>query len=285
MKKRKLIGRMVGLVSLGLFLTACGNQQKAADVTEKTNLEEKQTITVGTSPGPYSELFLTAVKPILEKDGYQVKEVAFDALLQADVALNEGEIDFNVDQHTAYLQNFNENSEAHLTGIVAVPTVPAGLFGGRKQSLEEVAIKDVIAIPQDPSNMARALLILQKAGWITLDSAVEPIEATPSDIVENKFDLTINALDSAQIPRSLADVDYAIIPGSIVYSANIPAETSLLSEDILKNYELVVTVDEKNADTDWAKAIVAAYKSDEFAAYLEKENTNHYWFIPADLKK
>ncbi|NLM66486.1 MAG: metal ABC transporter substrate-binding protein [Enterococcus sp.] len=285
MKKSKLFKRIVGFISLGIFLTACGNNQKAADATENTGGEAKQTITVGTSPGPYSELFLTAVKPILEKEGYQIKEVAFDALLQADVALNDGDIDFNVDQHTAYLNNFNENSDANLTGIVSIPTVPAGIFGGRKQSLAEVEAGDVVAIPQDPSNMARALLILQKAGWITLDSAIEPIAATPSNIVENKLNLTINELDSAQIPRSLADVDYAIIPGSIVYSANIPAEKSLLSEDILKNYELVVTVDGKNANTDWAKAIVAAYKSDEFAEYLAKENTNNYWFIPEDLQK
>ena len=91
-------------------------------------------------------------------------------------------------------------------------------------------------------------------------------------------------MDSAQIPRSLEDFDYGVIPGSFVYSADIPAEDSLLSEDILKEYELVVTVDKKNADAKWAQAIVDAYKSDTFAKFLEKENTNNYWFIPEDLK-
>ena len=285
MKRKNRLGRIILVVTLGIFLTACAKESVSEKELKDAGADEKQVITVGTSPGPYSELFLTAVKPILEKEGYEVEQVDFDALLQADIALDEGEIDFNVDQHTAYLENFNENSDAQLTGIVSIPTVPAGIFGGRKSSLAEVEEGDVIAIPQDPSNMARALLILQKADWITLDPAVEPIDATPSDIIENKWHLTINEVDSAQIPRSLSDIDYGVIPGSIVYSADIPAENSLLSEEILKNYELVVTVDKKNAQTEWAQAIVAAYQSDAFAAYLKEENKNNYWFIPEDLKK
>jgi D-methionine transport system substrate-binding protein len=246
-----------------LLLSGCGNTNK----TENTNIR------VGTSPGPYSELFLEGIKPILEKEGYQVTETAFDALLQADVALNEGEIDVNVDQHTAYLENFNENSEANLVGLVSIPTVPAGLFGGRKDSLKQVEEGDTIAIPEDASNTARALLLLEKAGWIKLDETIEPVAATTSNIKENPLDLDIVAMDSAQIPRSLQDIDFGVIPGSIVYSAEIPAENSLLSEDILKEYELVVTVDKKNANEQWAKDIVAAYKSDEFADFFKRKKS------------
>ena len=95
-------------------------------------------------------------------------------------------------------------------------------------------------------------MLLEKVGWIKLDEKVEPIEATTSNIVENPLNLDVVAMDSAQIPRSLQDIDFGVIPGSIVYSANIPAEDSLLSEDILKQYELVVTVDKKNAEHQWA---------------------------------
>ncbi|KAF1305208.1 metal ABC transporter substrate-binding protein [Enterococcus saccharolyticus] len=273
MKKLFTIGT-IGLVST-LLLTGCGSGDET----------ENKEIRVGTSPGPYSELFLDGIKPILEEDGYTVKETPFDALLQADVALNDGDIDVNVDQHTAYLENFNENSDANLVGLVSIPTVPAGIFGGRKDNLDAVEEGDVVAIPDDASNAARALLLLEKAGWITLDENVDPIEATSSNIAENPLNLDIVEMNSAQIPRSLEDIDYGVIPGSIVYSADIPAEDSLLSEDILKEYELVVTVDEENADTDWAKAIVDAYKSDEFAEFLKGENENNYWFIPADLQQ
>lgn len=273
--KKSVLSGIVGLIGTVLLLSGCGNTNK----TENTNIR------IGTSPGPYSELFLEGIKPILEKEGYQVTETAFDALLQADVALNEGEIDVNVDQHTAYLENFNENSEANLVGLVSIPTVPAGLFGGRKDSLKQVEEGDTIAIPEDASNTARALLLLEKAGWIKLDETIEPVAATTSNIKENPLDLDIVAMDSAQIPRSLQDIDFGVIPGSIVYSAEIPAENSLLSEDILKEYELVVTVDKKNANEQWAKDIVAAYKSDEFADFLKGKNQDNYWFIPADLQK
>lgn len=273
--KKSVLSGVIGLVGAVLLLAGCGKSNEAANTT----------IRVGTSPGPYSELFLEGIKPILEKEGYTVTETAFDALLQADVALNEGEVDVNVDQHTAYLENFNENSDANLVGLVSIPTVPAGIFGGRKDSLKQVEEGDTIAIPEDASNTARALLLLEKVGWIKLDEKVEPIAATTSNIVENPLNLDVVAMDSAQIPRSLQDIDFGVIPGSIVYSANIPAEDSLLSEDILKQYELVVTVDKKNAEQQWAKDIVAAYKSDEFAEFLKGKNKNNYWFIPADLQK
>lgn len=274
MKKRVLVSHLVGTFAAILLLVGCG---------ESSQTETKE-IRIGTSPGPYSQLFLDGIQPILEDQGYTVEETSFDALLQADVALNDGDVDVNVDQHTAYLENFNENSEADLVGLISIPTVPAGIFGGRKNNLEDIKENDIVAIPEDASNTARALLLLEKAGWIKLDENVEPIVATSSNIVENPLNLDIVEMDSAQIPRSLQDIDFGVIPGSIVYSADIPAEDSLLSEDILKQYELVVTVDEKNAEADWAKAIVAAYQSDEFASFLAEQNKNNYWFIPEDLQ-
>ena len=160
----------------------------------------------------------------MEEEGYTVTETTFDALLQADVALNDGDVDVNVDQHTAYLENFNENSDANLVGLVSIPTVPAGIFGGRKDQLEDIKKGDTIAIPVDASNTARALLLLEKAGWIKLDPDVEPIAATSSNIAENPLELNVVEMDSAQIQRSLEDIDYGVIPGSIVYNNDIPTD-------------------------------------------------------------
>ncbi|MFV0557173.1 MAG: MetQ/NlpA family ABC transporter substrate-binding protein, partial [Enterococcus sp.] len=200
------------------------------------------------------------------------------------VALSQGEIDLNVDQHTAYLENFNANQDTHLTGITPIPTVPAGLFGGLQNDLQKITKGSIIGIPDDPSNTARALLLLEKAEWITLDESVDPIKATADNIKDNPYDLDIVQLNSAQIPRSLEDFDYAVIPGSIVYSSGHKAEDSLLSEDVKKQYELVATVDEKNDDSDWAQAVIDAYHSDDFKEFLDQENTDGYWFIPAELK-
>lgn len=265
------------LIVFSVFLVACSSSDSGEG-------EEKTTITVGTSPGPYSELFLDAIKPILEDEGYTIETVDFTELLQADIALQEGSIDLNVDQHTAYYTNFNNERDANLVGITPIPTVPTGIYPGRKASLDDVAEGDIVAIPQDPSNAARAYALLQKAGWITLEEGIELVQATQNHIVENVHRIEIREMDSAQIPRALEDIDYAVIPGSIVYASGIDASTSLLHEDILKDLELVAVVDEKNKDTEWAQAVVEAYRSDEFKAYMEEHNQDGYWFIPEEIR-
>ena len=244
----------------------------------------KRLLKVGTSPGPYSELFLDAIQPILEEEGFTIERTDFTELLQADIALDEGSIDLNVDQHTAYYENFNQEKGANLTKITPIPTVPTGIFPGKKKSLEEISEGDVIGIPKDPSNAARAYAILQKADLITLEDDVELVKATKNNIAENKLNLDIQEMDSAQIPRALDDLDYGVIPGSIVYASGLDASESLLQEDILKDLELVAVIDEKNKETNWAKAVKAAYESDTFKEYMEEHNKDNYWFIPEEIR-
>jgi len=260
-----------------VLLAACGSESSGDG-------EDKTTIKVGTSPGPYSELFIDAIVPILEDEGYTIETTDFTELLQADIALDEGSIDLNVDQHTAYYENFNNEKGANLTSITPIPTVPTGIFPGRKDSLDDIEEGDVIGIPKDPSNAARAYAVLQKAGLITLEEDVELVKVTQNDIVENKLNLDIQEMDSAQIPRALEDLDYGVIPGSIVYASGLDASLSLLHEDILKDLELVAVVDEKNKDTNWAQAVKSAYESDEFKAYMEEHNQEDYWFIPEEIR-
>lgn len=282
MKKNFLYKALIGLTigALAIGMVGCGS---AADKTDATNTEKKS-ITIGVSPGPYNELFDKAVKPILEKEGYEIKGVEFSDLLQSEVALTEGSVDFNVSQHTAYANNYNKEKNGDLVPIVHIPTVPAGLFSNKHNSLGEVKQGSKVAIPKDPSNAARAFRVLAKAGWIKLKENANPTTLTINDISENVYGIEILEMESTQIPRALDDLDYAVIPGSVVYSSKMDAEKSLLSEDVSKDLELVVVVSEKNKDSKWAKDIVAAYKSDEFKKYLEENNKNNYWFIPDELK-
>ncbi|MBX4133751.1 hypothetical protein JMI89_08925 [Frischella sp. Ac48] len=246
--------------------------------------QDNQLIRVGTSPGPYSELFLQAIKPILEKQGYTIKTIEFVNLRQADVALDYGDVDINVDQHTAYYQDFNRNSGSDLIGITKIPTVPAGLYTGKKTALNQVTSGDTVAIPLDPSNAARAYMLLQKAGWITLKNGIDPTKISARDVVENKYGINIIEMDSATIPRALPDLEYAVITGSIVYAAKIDAKKALLREDILEPLILVATVKQTNQNTPWAKAVVAAYHSAAFKQYMKEHNSDNYWFIPEELK-
>lgn len=241
------------------------------------------TIRYGKSQGPYTELFEAAIIPILKKEGYTVEGTDFSELLTADIALNDGDVDVNVEQHTAYAENFNASYNGDLTPICPIPTVPAGIFSATHTSLDEITDGAKVAVPNDASNTARAYVLLQKAGWITLDSSVDLAVVTQDDITENPHNIEFTEMASLNIPSALQDFDFAVITGSIVYNAGIDASTALLTEDVLPQLILQVVVKKDNADTDWAKAIAAAYHSDEFKEYMDKNN-NGLWYIPDELK-
>ena len=274
-----IIGLTAGTLMLGLV--GCGS---SASSDAKANTSEKKNIKIGISPGPYSELFTDAVKPILEKNGYTIEATNFSDLRQADVALTEGSIDLNVDQHTAYVTNFNKETNGKLTPITPIPTVPAGIFSNKHTSIKEVANGQKVAIPKDPSNTARAFRLLKKAGWVKIKEGANPTTLTLNDVSENTYNLDITLMESAQIPRALDDIDFAVLPGSIVYASKIDPSKSILAEDVSKELELTAVVDEKNKDSKWAKDVVAAYKSQEFKAYMAEHNKNNYWFIPEEIK-
>lgn len=266
MKKKLLSALLLG----ALVLTGCGSSGNDSD---------DKVIKYGKAAGPYTVLFEDAIIPILEEQGYEFECVEFSDLLQNDTALNEGEIDVNVEQHTAYMNNFNESQDGDLVALTAIPTVPAGIFSDTHDSLDEIKNGAKIAVPNDASNTSRAYALLQKAGWITLDDSKDLATVTQDDIVENKYGLVFTEMDSSNIPRALDEFDYAVITGSIVYSAGIDASSALLQEDILDHLLLQVVVKEENKDAKWAKAIVDAYHSDEFQKYLE-ENNDGLWFVP-----
>lgn len=257
---------------LGLtILAGCGNDQTASD--------QKKELVYSKSQGPYSELFEQGVKPILEKKGYKVTGKDMSDLLQADVALNEGEVDFNVEQHTAYMENFNQKQDGHLAALAPIPTVPAGIYAGKKDQLAQIADGDTIAVPNDASNTARAYALLQKAGWIKLDPSKDLSAVTQQDIVENPHHLQFTEMKSLNIPAVRGDFAYIVITGAIIYNAKIDPSTALLKEDILPHLLLQLVVQEKNKDAQWAKDIVAAYQSQEFKDYIARHD-KELWFVP-----
>ena len=269
---------------LALSLTACGSgDSPASGDTSNTGTSAKTEIVYGKSQGPYTELFEAAIVPILEKQGYTLKGIDFSDLLTADIALNDGDVDVNVEQHTAYAENFNASNNGDLVPISPIPTVPAGIYSETHASLDEVTDGAKIAVPNDASNTARAYVLLQKIGWITLDSSVDPSAVTQDDIVDNPKNLEFVEMKSLTIPAAIQDFDYVVITGSIVYNAGIDPSTALATEDILDHLILQVVVKEANKDADWAKAIVDAYHSDEFKAYLE-ENNDGLWWVPEELQ-
>ena len=264
---------------------AAESQDTQADSTEAAadTTGDKKEIVYGKSQGPYTELFEAAIVPILEKEGYTVKGVDFSDLQTADIGLNDGDVDVNVEQHTAYMENFNANYNADLVALSSIPTVPAGVYSAKYKSVDEIPDGAKVAVPNDASNTARCYLMLQKIGWIKLADDVDPSAVTQDDIVENPHNIEFTEMKSLTIPAAIQDFDYVAITGSVVYNAGIDPSTALATEDIQAHLVLQVVVKEENKDAEWAKAIVDAYHSDEFKQYME-ENNDGLWWIPDELK-
>ena len=293
--KKRILALSTAAV-LALSLTACGSSQK----TEETTAAAADTTAAGSeaaadttaASGEKTVIKLGVVgenneqwQPVIEKlaeENIDLELVKFADYPLPNRALNDGEIDFNVEQHTAYAKNFNEAQKGNLVPISPIPTVPAAIFSATETSLDAIHDGAKVAIPDDAANTARAYVLLQKAGWITLNPDVDLSTVTQADITENPYNIEFTEMNSTNIPAVLDDFDYAVITGSIVYNAGIDPSTALLQEDILPHLILQVVVKEENKDAQWTKDIVAAYHSDEFKEYLDKNN-NGLWFVPEEL--
>ena len=184
MKIKKIIAGLL-VATTAFSLAACGNSGSGDTKKSDADTSEKKEIVYGKSQGPYTELFEDAIVPILEKEGYTLKAVDLSDLQTADVALNDGDVDVNVEQHTAYMDNFNKSYNADLVAISPIPTVPAGVYSEKYDSVDEIPDGAKVAVPNDASNTARCYLMLQKIGWIKLDENADPSTVTQDDIVEN----------------------------------------------------------------------------------------------------
>lgn len=270
-KSTKILAVLTATILAGSFISCSkkGSNDSA----------DKKSLTFSKSQGPYSVLFEEAVQPILEAKGYKIKGIDFSELALADEALNSGEVDFNVEQHKAYAENFNKSKGGDLVPISYIPTVPASLFSAKYKSHKDIFNGAKVAVPNDAANTARAYVLLQKAGWIKLRDGVNLATATNEDIVENPYNIKFTEMKSLTIPAVIDDFDFVVITGSVVYNAGIDASTALLNENVLPHLILQVVVKEKNKDTQWAKDLAEAYHSAELKKWLD-ENNKGLWWIP-----
>ena len=268
---------VLGIAVLAAALAAgCGKKESSSAG------EEKKVLTYAKGAGPYTELFEEHIIPILEEKGYTFK-VSELSLQYADEAIADGDVDFSVEQHVAYMEAFNKSYNANLVALTKIPTVPASIFSETHSSLDEISDGMKIAVPQDEGNMARAFVMLQDLGWITLKEGTNYATASPEDVAENPYNLQFLDIATNIIATTLADYDYGIITGSIVYNAGIDPSTALFNENLTDKFWLQVVVKDADKDTQWAKDIVEAYQSKEFTDWLKANNESEYrnlWSIP-----
>ena len=209
--------------------TAAATETRAADSrAEDTTAAEAETtqasaelkeIVVGASPAPHAEI-LNAAKEVLASKGYELKIVEYTDYVQPNNALDSGDLDANYFQHKPYLDSFNEQNGTNLVSAGAIHYEPFGIYAGKTASLEALPDKATVLVPNDVSNEARALLLLEAQGLIKLKDGVG-LEATKNDIVENTKNLDIVELEAAQLPRSISDGDIAVINGNYAIEAGL----------------------------------------------------------------
>ena len=239
---------------------------------EDVTVENKGTITVAASPTPHAEILAEAAK-ILEKEGWTLKVTEFEDYVQPNLVVDSGEIDANYFQHVPYLDNFNEENGTHIVSIAGVHYEPFGIYPGTKASLDDIAKGDTIAVPNDTTNEARALLLLQDNGIIKLKDGAG-LTATVLDIVDNPYDVKIQELEAAQVSRVKDEVAFVVLNGNYALEAGFSvAKDSIAYEksdsDAAKTYVNILAVKEGNENNEGLQALADVLKSDEIKTFIE----------------
>ena len=261
MKKKVLATILASVLALGVF-AGCGSTNTSGD---------EKVITIGASSTPHAEI-LEAAKPILEEKGYTLEITIFDDYIIPNEVVESGEMDANYFQHIPYLESFNEEKGTHLVNAGGIHYEPFGIYPGQKSSLADIAEGDTVAVPNDTTNEARALLLLQDNGLLTLKDGVG-LTATVNDIVENPYNLEFVELAAEQIARMKEDVSFIVLNGNYALQAGFSVAKDAIAYETsdstaAQTYVNVIAVKEGNENSEKIKALVEVLKSDEIKEYI-----------------
>ena len=267
MKFKKTIIASVAALALTGFITGCGDEKKTAAPALKDS--KAVTLKVGVSPVPHAEI-LGAVKDKLAKEGVNVEIIEFTDYVQPNLALNDKNLDANYFQHKPYLDEFARSRNLKLVSAGAIHLEPMSVFSKKIKDLKDLPDGARVAIPNDPTNGGRALLVLQSAGLIKLrDGAL--ITATPQDITENKKNLQFSELEAPQLPRSLEDADISVININFALEAKLNPKDAIFTESSDSPYANIVAVREGDENRPEIKKLIEALTSQESKDFIEKK--------------
>ncbi|SHK24553.1 MetQ/NlpA family ABC transporter substrate-binding protein [Hespellia stercorisuis] len=276
MKKRLLSAVVAGSLVVAA-LTGCGsNAGQTADSGSGSSAgnnsgSDTKVIKIAASATPHAEI-LEQAKPILKKEGYTLDITVFDDYVQPNEVVESGEFDANYTQHVPYMESFNEEKGTHLVDAGDIHYEPFGIYPGTKSSLDDLADGDTIAVPNDTTNEARALLLLQDNGLITL-SKDAGLEATVNDITENPHNIQIEELEAAQVSRVTGEVAFVVLNGNYALEAGYTVNKDALAyeksdSEAAKTYVNIIAVKEGNEENEAIQELVKVLKSDEIKQYI-----------------
>lgn len=262
--KKRIVPALIAAVLVAGTLAGCGS--KGGDA--------KGTITVAATEVPHAEI-LEAAKPILAEQGWDLQVTVFNDYVQPNEVVEAGDFDCNYFQHTPYLDQFNEEKGTHLVSVGEIHYEPLGIYGGTESDLANISDGATIAVPNDTTNEARALLLLQDNGVITLKDGVG-MEATKNDIAENPHNVEIVELEAAQVARVIEETSFVVLNGNYALQAGLNAQTDALAyetsdSEAAKTYVNVIVVKEGNEGNEGVKALVDVLRSEDIKKFINEK--------------
>lgn len=259
---KKIFTVLISILLIAVLIAGCGKTQK------------NTTIKVGASVTPHAEI-LEVAKEIMAKKGYTLEIVEYNDYVLPNIATDTGELDANYFQHLPYLKNFNEENGTKLVSVAAIHYEPYGIYPGKTKSLDELPDGAVIAVPNDTTNEARALMLLEAQGLIKLKEGAG-LTATVLDIVSNPKKLVIKELEAAQLARALPDVDLAVINGNYAIDAGLNVNKDALAvedkeSEAAQTFANILVVKEGNENNEAVKALIEALQSEEVRKFINEK--------------
>lgn len=278
MKKRVLAVLLAGVLAVA-GLTACGGSGDGGDSGSKPDSGAKsdsgsKSVKVAASATPHAEI-LEEVRGLLEAEGYDLEVTIFNDYVQPNEVVESGDFDANYFQHIPYLDSFNEEKGTHLVNAGGIHYEPFGIYPGTKKSLDELKEGDTIAVPNDTTNEARALLLLQDNGVIKLKEGAG-LNATVNDIEENTKNVKIEELEAAQVSRVVGEVAFVVLNGNYALEAGYSVKSDAIAyeksdSEAAKTYVNVIAVKEGNEDSEGVQALVKVLKSDDIKKFIDEK--------------
>ena len=278
MMKKKVLTVLLAGVLAAAALTGCGGSDKDSDSgssgSDSGSSSEGKVVKVAASATPHAEI-LEEAKGLLEKEGYQLDVTVFNDYVQPNEVVESGDFDANYFQHIPYLESFNEEKGTHLVNAGGIHYEPFGIYPGTRKSLDELEEGDTIAVPNDTTNEARALLLLEANGVIKLKDGAG-LNATVNDIAENTKNVKIQELEAAQVSRVVGEVAFVVLNGNYALEAGYSVKSDAIAyetsdSEAAKTYVNVIAVKEGNEENEAIQALVKVLKSDDIKKFIDGE--------------
>lgn len=272
LSRRGFLATVAGLGAVALAGCSNGGTGTAAG-SSAGSAAASTTLTVGASPTPHAQILTDFAAPKLKDEGIELKVKEYTDYIQPNKDTTSGAIDANYFQHINYLNNYNKENGTDLVSVGAIHYEPFGIYAGKSKDLSNIADGATIAVPNDPTNEGRALLLLEQEGIIKLKDS-KNLESTPNDIAENPHNVQFQEVEAAAVPRTLQSVDFAVINGNYAIEAGYHVKDALAHEKagtaaVNEYANIICTTKEKEEDAS-IKALVKVLQSDDFKKYLEE---------------